>query len=40
MNPYLIHDQTLRLVVHHAQAVAVHVQHRAHRLALGVLEKW
>ena len=35
----LVHDEPLRLVVHHAQAVAVHVQHRAHRLPLRVLRE-
>ena len=35
----LVDDQPLRLVVHHAEAVPVDVQHGADRLPLGVLKE-
>ncbi len=35
----LVHDEALRVVVHHAEAVPVHVEDGANRFALRIL-KW
>ena len=35
----LVDDEAPRLVVHHSEAVARHVQHSAHALALRLLKK-
>ncbi len=35
----LVHDEALSVIVHHAQPVAVHVQHRTDRFALRPLQR-